>query len=148
MTYEELDELQKRLEINTSCGLVDKDGPSASAAIAQLREELDDALDVLSNSARLYFHILRLKLLSREQLLHLGGAQQLIEAARIEGVKAGLKAAEKITRGPLCELSSTDWTTGAIECGKDNRGECNCYEFNERADDIAALNAAEIVRIK
>jgi hypothetical protein len=38
-----------------------------------------------------------------------------------------------------CEYGNMDPETGAVECRKESRGECNCYEFSEAIDSLRAL---------
>lgn len=42
-----------------------------------------------------------------------------------------------------CELGGTDYSTGAFECSRLYRGECNCPEFDEMADAIRARGEKE-----
>lgn len=44
-----------------------------------------------------------------------------------------------------CERGSVDPSTGSFECSRLNRGDCNCYEFDELAEKVRALqNSSEV----
>jgi len=59
----------------------------------------------------------------------------LIRAAVIE------ECAKIVARIGECTLGQPDPSTGAWECGRQDRGECNCFEFEEAAEEIRALAA-------
>lgn len=78
--------------------------------------------------------------------LHLVGASLLNELRdlAVKGLqvpalveKIAYMAEKKGTTG--CEQGITDPETGAFECTRNNRGECECYTFDEFAEEIRKL---------
>ncbi len=69
----------------------------------------------------------------------LAAAMRAIDtAAERRGIERAAKVLDK--RGAAsCERGSTDPSTGAFECRRADRGECNCYEFDEAAEEVRAL---------
>ena len=71
-----------------------------------------------------------------------GPFEKRVAAALAQSAAEMRERCEKLVRAHGingCERGMTDPSTGAFECRRADRGDCNCYEFDELADDIAAL---------
>ena len=76
------------------------------------------------------------------------GAVPIVDAltatrAENERLRAALGKVEKSLRARgVCERGGFDPSTGVFECARENRGDCNCFEFDEAADEVAKIALA------